>query len=174
MQHFSNQFVLILKLSGYGCLICEWDSRSRCEHYVREIWPERQYQNIGENNIVREPLVKKENVTLPSLHLQFGLMKNFIKALDSSALSVKYLQEKFPKVSQAKIKEGVFIGPQIRQIILDEQFSSLLSDLEKRAWQAFRKISQNFLGNKKSPHYENLVLELLDSYKQLKLSLIHI
>ena len=98
----------------YGCFICDWDSRSRSEHYDWGIWPERQYQNIGEKNIVREPLVNKENVTLPPLHLQFILMKNFIKALDSSALSVKYLQEKFPKVSQAKI-----IGPHIRQIIPD-------------------------------------------------------
>ena len=44
------------------------------------------------------------------------------------------LREKFPRVSEAKLKEGVFIGPQIRDLIKDEYFDKLLQGEEKAAW----------------------------------------
>jgi len=37
-----------------------------------------------------------------------------------------YLREKFPRLSEAKLKEGIFIGPQIRDLIKDEYFDKLL------------------------------------------------
>jgi hypothetical protein len=33
-----------------------------------------------------------------------------------------YLRNKFPRISDAKIKEGVFFGPQIRGLIQDVKF----------------------------------------------------
>ena len=33
-----------------------------------------------------------------------------------------YLKNKFPRISDAKIKEGVFVGPQIRELIQDVKF----------------------------------------------------
>ena len=42
-------------------------------------------------------------------------MKNFVKALGKTeSAGFQYLVEKFPKISAAKLKEGVFVGPQIR------------------------------------------------------------
>jgi hypothetical protein len=32
------------------------------------------------------------------------------------------LKHKFPRLSDAKIKEGIFVGSQIRELIKDEQF----------------------------------------------------
>lgn len=40
--------------------------------------------------------------------------------MDKNGTGFQYLKEKLPKISDAKIKEGVFIGPQIRQVIKDE------------------------------------------------------
>jgi hypothetical protein len=37
--------------------------------------------------------------------------KNFVKAMDQTGSAFKYLAEKFPPLSEAKIKEGVFVGP---------------------------------------------------------------
>jgi hypothetical protein len=37
--------------------------------------------------------------------------ENFVKAMDRTGLAFKYLAEKFPRLSEAKIKEGVFVGP---------------------------------------------------------------
>jgi len=36
-----------------------------------------------------------------------------------------YLREKFPRLSEAKVKEGIFIGPLIWDLIKDEYFDKL-------------------------------------------------
>jgi hypothetical protein len=33
-----------------------------------------------------------------------------------------YLKNNFPRISDAKIKEGVFVGPQLRELIHDVKF----------------------------------------------------
>jgi len=34
----------------------------------------------------------------------------------------EYVKNKFPNVNDAKIKEGIFAGPQIREMTQDKQF----------------------------------------------------
>ena len=46
-------------------------------------------------------------ILLLPLHIKLGLMKNFVKAMDGTGSAFKYLTEKFPRLSEAKIKEGV-------------------------------------------------------------------
>ena len=41
----------------------------------------------------------------------------------------------------------------------------------KAAWQSFKNVSQNFLGNTKSENYENIVNELLENYKNIGCSM---
>jgi len=38
-------------------------------------------------------------------------MKNFVKGMDKIGRGFEYVRNKFPNVSDAKIKEGIFIGP---------------------------------------------------------------
>jgi len=78
--------------------------------------------------------------------VKLGLMKNFVKALDVKGPAFKYLCGKFPRLTFEKVKAGVFIGPQIRQLFKDQQFQAVLSDKEKAAWQSFEKVSNGFLG----------------------------
>ena len=59
-------------------------------------------------------------------------MKNVVKALDKTKASLKYLYEKFPRLSKAKIKEGVFVGPQIRELLRDDTFDHLFRGKKKR------------------------------------------
>ena len=73
-------------------------------------------------------------------------MKNFVKALDMKGPAFTYLCAKFPKLTFEKVKAGVFIGPQIRQLLKDQQFEAVLSDKEKATWQSFEKVSNGFLG----------------------------
>ena len=49
---------------------------------------------LGEKNIKNVPLVNREKVLLPPLHIKLGLMKQFVKALDNEG-------EYFNKVSEA-------------------------------------------------------------------------
>ena len=51
---------------------------------------------------------------MPPLHIKLGLFKQFVKSLDKNSDAFQYLQNLFPKISEAKIKAGVFIGPQIK------------------------------------------------------------
>ena len=43
-------------------------------------------------------------------------MKNFVKVMNKDDSGFKFLKEKFPRISKAKINEEIFIGPQIREI----------------------------------------------------------
>ena len=52
--------------------------------------------------------------------------------MDKSGAGFKYLKSKFPRLSDAKIKEGVFVGPQIRDLLKDENFERTLKKNEKR------------------------------------------
>ena len=70
------------------------------------------------------------------------------------------LWEKFPRLSEAKLKEGIFIGPQIRDIIKDEFFDKLLQGNEKAAWDSFKFVVKGFLGNRRAQNYEELVNNL--------------
>jgi hypothetical protein len=60
-------------------------------------------------NVKNQPLVEPSKILLSSMHLKLGLMKNFVKAMNQEAAAFTYLREKFPKLSEAKLKEGLFL-----------------------------------------------------------------
>ena len=113
---------------------------------------------------MHKPLVKRDRICLPPLHIKLGLFKQFVKALDKESYTFAYLAEKFPSLSQAKIKEGIFIGPEIRKIVLDETFITHLKRKEKLAFESFKKVSDNFPGNHRSEDYVQVVNDLLSHY----------
>jgi len=49
-------------------------------------------------------------------------MKNFVKGMGKTGRGFEYARNMFPNVSDAKIKECIFIGPQIRELMQDKQF----------------------------------------------------
>ena len=83
------------------------------------------------------------------MHLKLGLMKNFVQAVNQEEAAFIYLRENFPRLSEAKLKEGIFIGPQIRDLIEDEYFDKLLQGDEKAAWDSFKFVVKGFLGKQK-------------------------
>ena len=58
------------------------------------------------------------------------------------------------------MKESIFIGPQIQDIIKDEFFDRLLEGDEKAAWNSFKFVVKVFLGNRRAQNYEELVNNL--------------
>ena len=85
-------------------------------------------------------------------------MKNFVNRLNKEGESFKYLTRTFPRLSTAKLKEGIFIGPQIRELMKNTDFDNCLNFLEKAAWQSFKDVTKYFLGNMKSADYSLLTL----------------
>jgi len=77
-----------------------------------------------------------------------------------------YLQETFSRLSEAKMKEGTSIGPQIWDLIKDEYFDKLLQGDEKAAWDSFKFVVKGFLGNRRAQNYEELVNNLLQNYQK--------
>ena len=67
----------------------------------------------------------------------------------------------------AKLKEGIFVGPQIRKVLKDTDFEELLNLKEMRAWEAFKSVCRGFLGNTRVPDYQASIEKLLKSYKDM-------
>lgn len=89
------------------CYLCTWDSRYTPQYQKRD-WLPRTNRLIGQQNVIHEELVPMDKVLLPPLHIKLGLMKNFIKALlvRGNRLAFGRLEYIFPRLSEAKIKEG--------------------------------------------------------------------
>ena len=162
--------ILLGLQAGYTkhpCFLCLWDSRADDRHYFQKKWPTRDALTPGKSNVKSSPLVDPKNVLLPPLHIKLGLMKNFVKALNKENRSFKFLQTKFPAVSDAKLRAGVFNGPQIRELMKDSRFDETLNELEKLAWESFKSVSTEFLGNERSQSYEELVSKLMQNFQAL-------
>jgi len=112
---------LQLGYTKYYCFLCEWDSRDKKNHYVNKLWPKRTSLTPLEKNVVSPPLVFPEKIYLLPLHINLGLMENFVKGMDKTGLGLEYVRDKFRNMSDAKIKEGIFIRLQIRELMQDKQ-----------------------------------------------------
>jgi hypothetical protein len=88
----------------------------------------------------------------PPLHLKQGLIKMFVKLMNKEGKGFDYLRQKFPRKSEAKIKEGIFVGPHVRQLFQGSDFRNNLNTAERRAWDTFQNICSNIVGSKKSEH----------------------
>jgi hypothetical protein len=71
--------------------------------------------------------------------------------------SFPYLREEFPRLIEPKLKEGIFIGPQIQNLTKYEYFDKLLQGDEKLAWGSFKFVIKGFLGNRRAQNCEELV-----------------
>ena len=95
-------------------------------------------------------------------------MKKFINALDRDGDCFHYICSTFPRVSDQKIKAGIFDGPQIRTLLKDKHFN-MMTAVEALAWVAFTNVVKGFfLGTKKDDNYKEIVDELLLSLRGLR------
>ncbi|GBN44888.1 hypothetical protein AVEN_120460-1 [Araneus ventricosus] len=112
-------------------------------------------------NVEHPPLAELHKIIIPPLHIKLGLVKNLVKAMDKNGPAIKYLHEKFPRLSVAKIKKVVFVEPQIKQLFRDPKFEKILRSKEKKVWEVFYEVSTNFLWNCKAENYKDLVKDML-------------
>ena len=146
--------------------LCQWDSRDDSRHYNQKEWPARKEFVPGRFIVQHVPLIDPQKIYLPPLHIKLGLFKNFVKAMDSTGNGILYLRQKFPSKNEAKVKAGVFIGPEIRKLMGDKKFDANLNLKEKAEWDQFCLIVKNFLGNYKSPICVQMVTNFLQAYQE--------
>jgi hypothetical protein len=151
----------------YPCFMCEWDSRARSQHWEQKDWKPRTSLEPGSKNILRKSLVDPKKILLPPLHIKLGIMKQFVKALPKTGNSFKHLCKTFPHLLEAKIKEDVFIGPDIRKLMFEEDFLLTMIEVKREAWIAFKSAVTKLLGNNKDPDYVTIVANMLEKFKVL-------
>lgn len=149
----------------FPCFLCLWDSRDRDNHYCQSVWPERNEHTPGEYNIKNDPLIPREKIILPPLHIKLGLFTNFVKRLPEAAID--YLKNKFPRITPSKIEAGIFDGTQIRALYDDIAFNECLGAAHLEAWEAFQDVVHNFLGKHRSSDYATKIKTLLDKYNAI-------
>ncbi|CAH2989105.1 unnamed protein product [Chilo suppressalis] len=160
--------VILLKLQGgftkYCCFLCMWDSRATEKHYITKVWPEWSEFVCGKSNVKHVPLIDPKNVILPPLHIKLGLKKNFVKAMNKEGDGFLYFKTVFSKLSDAKLKEGIFVGPQIRTLINDPNFDKKLTNTELDAWLSLKAVIK---GNHRAENAEQLVNDKIKAYEKL-------
>ena len=90
-----------------------------------------------------------------------------MKALHKNGAAFQHLSTVFPGLSAAKLKEGIFVGSQIREVLKDTDFEELLNLKELRAWEAFKSVCSGFLANTCVPDNQACIEKLLKSYEDM-------
>jgi hypothetical protein len=62
------------------------------------------------------------------------------------------------------LKEGIFVGPDIRKLLSDDLFETTMKTVKMEAWNAFKEVIAKFLGNYKDPNYKNIVEKMLEKF----------
>ena len=153
--------------SKFPCFLCVWDSRAWDRHLVQKDWRIRDTLEAGMPNIIQDPIVNRDKIIFPPLYIKLGLMKQFVKALETEGEYFQHIITGLPGLSFEKIRAGVFDGPLIRTLISDDQFVAKMTALERAAWLSFVAVVQDFLGNNKAENYIELVNRMLLSFCDL-------
>ena len=97
-------------------------------------------------------------------------MKQFVKALDKTGQCFQYILSTFPRLSNEKLKAGIFDGPQIRNLIKDP---NSMKEIDWACWLSFVKVVQGncFLGNRKAENYKDIVQKVLDNFQALGINM---
>lgn len=78
-----------------------------------------------------------------------------------------YLQNDFPRISEGKIKESMFVGRQIKGLTKNRDFEENSNGVERAALKSFNRVVTEYLGIIKAENYRELDSELLRNYKAL-------
>ena len=74
--------------------------------------------------------------------------------------------EALRKISSNKIIEGVFDGPQIREMLRFDHFEATISKSQKQVWLSFKWVCSSFSGNNHDLDYEICIQTCLNHIKE--------
>ena len=87
--------------------------------------------------------------------------EKFCKDHELSISCLYLLTRIFSILSEVKLKECISIGPQIRGLIKDEYSDILIQGDGMSAWETFKCVVKEFLGNRSVKNYQDFVNKLL-------------
>lgn len=84
-------------LTKHLCFLCMWDSRNTAQYYTKKDWPvQEELVPWRARNVINNPLVDRDKILFPPLHIKLGLIKQFSKALDKDDGCFTYLCHTYP------------------------------------------------------------------------------
>ena len=155
------------RFTKYPCFMCEWDNREEINYWIKLDWPLRKSLTPAYRNILNPALVDRSNVIHPPLHINLDLIKQFVKALNKEDACFKYIQEMFSYVGAEKVKESVFVGPQIKKTHQRCTISIYHNGCRKKAWLFFAEVISKFLDDTKDSEYKIIVENMLACFEAL-------
>ena len=86
----------------FPCYLCMWDSRAREKQWTQKDWPICETLEAGMPNVVNNPIISRDKIVFPPLHIKLGLMKQFVKALSLDSECFQHLVYAFsaPKLGK--------------------------------------------------------------------------
>jgi hypothetical protein len=165
---------LMAAASKYPCVHCLWDSKyAGSDKYTKTNWPERSNEINRKYNVVRAPLVPPAKILMPPLHIKIGLTTQLFKKIyQQNTEVIKVLKTMFPNLSDAKLKAGVYDGPQIREMFKKEVLlKQKMSRDEIHAFTCLQNVCEKFLGNQRARNYRQLVKDMITSYAKLNINI---
>lgn len=91
-------------------------------------------QSQKKKNVINKPLVDRDRIFFPLLHIKLSLIKQFTKALDKDSGCSTYLCQAFPEIDDGEFEScHTFDGPQICQLIRYPEFENSVYKLELEA-----------------------------------------
>jgi hypothetical protein len=154
--------------SNHPCFLCNWKKPGRNEFWPTYKGEERSGWNRGDFNVKHDSLVPRNKVLLPPLHIKLGIMTQLAKKFVLNPVLLTHLKKLFPRLSDSKITNGIFCGPDIRKMMNCKKFADLMNPMERAAWDAFIDCIHNFFGNNKSFDYKDKIKTLLSAMKTLE------
>jgi hypothetical protein len=85
-----------------------------------------------------------------------------------------YLRQKYPRTSEAKMKEGIFVDAKIKQLFEDHDFIIKFNVTERRHRKAFETVCRKYLDNEKAENYSEIVQELISPYSATGVTCHHV
>lgn len=154
------------------CIHCKWEPRyqeNEDDDIYTKTWEEREpfsEDKIGKESVKYAPLVPRNKMIFPVLHIKIGLVTQLFKIIQAHPESRTVLLKMFGK-SEAKITGAVYNGPEIRELFKNKELENTLSEELKEALTNLKLVCENFLGNKRAENYRELINNLMKSYKEL-------
>ena len=71
---------------------------------------------LDKKNVTHRILVNKTKIYLPPFHIKIGLIKKSVKAKNKQGEGFDYLRQKFQAHTRGPVKEGIFVGLQVKQL----------------------------------------------------------
>jgi hypothetical protein len=98
-------------------------------------------------------LIQKKVYFYHYIRITLYLIKCF-EDYESNSTEFVYLEHIFPTINKVKIKEAVFAGIHIREIVKDSSLDDTLSEAEGAAFTEFTAVTTNIYENFKAKNYE--------------------